>query len=246
MTRDIEALRAVLGQHACRRACGQNLRQDVTKLPWESVGRDEIVELLDHVGPVVPGLGIDGYHARCVADSQHLLAGELPVDIAGQGGEIGDLGDMLLLVQDGLVQVGDAPAQGNVVNEQLREGRCGLTGIGVAPGAEGDHEVAFLVERHVAVHHGADADGGEMLDLHVIALADIVAQVSVAVLQAEPDGFVAVGPKAVHELVFPLVAALCDRNVILVHQHRLDAGGTELDAEDGFSGFDGSSCVHLT
>ena len=74
-----------------------------------------------------------------------------------------------------------------------------------------------------------------MLDLHVITLADIVAEVGIAALQAKPDGLVAVGPEAVDKLVFPLVAALGDRNVVLVNQYRLDAGGAELDAEYGLS-----------
>jgi hypothetical protein len=58
-------------------------------------------------------------------------------------------------------------------------------------------------------------------------------------MEAEPDDLLAVGPQAVHELVFPLVAALGDGIVVLVDQHRLDAGGAELDAQDRFSGFDG-------
>ena len=33
---------------------------------------------------------------------------------------------------------------------------------------------------------------------------------------------------------------------VLIDQDGLDAGGAELDPEDGFSGFDGSPCVHLT
>ena len=83
-----------------------------------------------------------------------------------------------------------------------------------------------------------------MFDLNVITFAHVIAQVGIAVLQAEPDGFVAVGPQAVNELVLPFVAALGDRDVVLVDKHSLDAGGSELDTEDGPSGFDGSSCIH--
>ena len=83
-----------------------------------------------------------------------------------------------------------------------------------------------------------------MLDFHVIQAADVFAEVGVALLQAEPDGLLAIGPQAVHELVFPLVAALGDGTVVLVDQHRLDTGGAELDAQDRFSGFDGYPRVH--
>ena len=96
------------------------------------------------------------------------------------------------------------------------------------------------------MHHRAEADGAEALDLHVVLLADVGAEVGVALLEAEPDELLAVGPQAVHELVFPLVAALGDGDVVLIDQDGLDAGGAELDAENGPAGFDGSPCVHLT
>ena len=106
--------------------------------------------------------------------------------------------------------------------------------------------MSFLVEGHVPVHHRADADGREVLDLHVILLADVGTEVGVALLEAEPDDLLAVGPETVHELVLPLVTALGDGDMVLIDQDGLDAGGAELDAEDGPSGFDGSPCVHLT
>ena len=243
---DVQPLGARLGQETGLFAGAEHLRQDVTQLPREALLFHELLELLHHVGPVVPGGRVHGQHAGGVAHAQHLLAGELPVDVAGQGGEIGDLGHVLLAVQDGLVQVGDAPAERNVVDEQLGQFRGGGTRVGVPPGAEGNEQAALLVERHVPVHHRADADGAEALDLHVVLLADVGAEVGVALLEAEPDEFLAVGPEAVHELVFPLVAALGDGDVVLIDQDGLDAGGAELDAEDGPAGFDGSSRVHVT
>ena len=205
---------------------------------------DELFELLHHVGAVVPGFGIHRQHAGGVAHAQDLLAGELPVDVAGERGQVADVPHVGFIVQDGLVEVGDAPAERDVVHEQLGQLRGGGSGVGVAPGTERDEQVSALVEGHIAVHHRADADGGQVLDLHVVALAHVGAEVGIALLQAEPDHLLAVGPQAVHELVLPLVAALGDGNVVLVHQYRLDAGGAELDTEDGLAGFDGSRCVH--
>ncbi len=243
---DVQPLGAGLGQASGGSAGGQHLGQDVPEFPGIALRGDELLELLHHVGAVVPGGRVDGQHAGGVAHAQDLLTGEFPVDVAGEGGEVGDPGNVLLPVQDGLVEVGDAPAERDVIDEELGEFRGGGAGVGVSPGAEGDKQGAFGVEGHVAVHHGADADGGEMLDLDVVAGLHVGAEGGVAVLQAEPEGFLAVGPETVHELVFPLMGALGDGIVVLIDQDGLDAGGSELDAQDGFSGFDGDPRVHAT
>ena len=146
---------------------------------------------------------------------------------------------MGLAVQDGLVKVRDAPAQGDVVNKKLGQTGGSGAGVGVAPRAEGHEDVLLLVEDHVAVHHGADADGGEGLYGRAVLLLHVGTEVGVAVLQAVPHGVEAVGPEAVDELVLPRVAALCDGLVLPVDENCLDAGGAELDAEDGASGFYG-------
>ena len=63
---------------------------------------------------------VDREHAAGVADAEHLLAGQLPVDVAGQGGQVSDPLDVVLAVQDRLIQVRDAPAMRDVVPEQRR------------------------------------------------------------------------------------------------------------------------------
>ena len=85
------------------------------------------------------------------------------------------------------------------------------------------------------MHHGTDADGCQCLDFHFVLLQHVLAQLGIAVLKTIPDGFGAVGPKAVHQLVFPGVAALCDRLVVLVDENCLDAGRAKLDSENGFT-----------
>ena len=69
----------------------------------------EVIELRQHRSVVAPGGDVDREHAAGVADAEHLLAGQLPVDVAGQGGQVGDAVDMVLAVQDRLVEVRDAP-----------------------------------------------------------------------------------------------------------------------------------------
>ena len=101
---------------------------------------------------------------------------------------------MLLVVQYSLVDVADAPAQGNVVVEEFRQLGGSLARVGVAPGAEGNQDFLLVVEGHVAVHHGAEADGGKRLDLAVVLLLHILAQLGIAVLQSIPDSLGRVGP----------------------------------------------------
>ena len=74
------------------------------------------------------------------------------------------------------------------------------------------------------MHHCADADGCKVLYLNFILLEDICAKVRIAGLEPEPDGLSGICPQAVYELVLPLVAALGDGHVGLIHQDRLDAG----------------------
>ena len=74
------------------------------------------------------------------------------------------------------------------------------------------------------MHHGAYAYGGERFYLCVVVLAHIGAEIGIAILQAIPDGLGAVGPQSVHHLVFPLVAALGYRAVIVVGEDCLYAG----------------------
>ena len=57
---------------------------------------DQVVEGGDHGGVVVAGGGVDREHAARVADPEHLLAGQLPVDVPGQGGQVRDLADVRL------------------------------------------------------------------------------------------------------------------------------------------------------
>ena len=227
MARHVEQLGSGLGQETGVLTGHQHLGQNVEQLPAETLRGNQLVELLHHRGRVVLRLGVDGQHAAGITDTQHFLAGEAPVDVAGQCGQVLDVAHMLLIVENGLVEVGDAPAEGNVVHEEVRQRSRGLGRVGVAPGAEGHQNLVVLVEGHVAVHHGAHADAGQNLYLSVILLAYVGAKVGVAVLQSVQNGFDAVGPEAVDELVLPFVAALGYRLVLLVDENGLDAGGAE-------------------
>ena len=139
------------------------------------------------------------------------------MDIASECGQEVDLAYVLLAIQDSLIYVGDAPTQWDIEVEEFRQLSCCLGSIGVTPCAERHEDVLLLLDFAV------------VLSLHVLA------KVGVAILQTCPNSFDAVSPKTIHQLVFPLVATLCDRLVLVVDQDSLDSGRAKLDTENGFT-----------
>ena len=95
------------------------------------------------------------------------------------------------------------------------------------------------------MHHGADTDACEDFYFCIILFEYVCTQVGVAVLKSIPYSLYAVCPQSVHELVFPVVTALCYRLVLLIYEDSLDAGRAKLDAEDGFSLLDSFFCCHF-
>ena len=151
---------------------------------------------------------------------------------------------MLLVVENALIEVGNAPAQRNVVNEKFGQLCSCLGGVGVTPCAERHEDVLILVESHVAVHHGREAYGGENLYIAVVLGKHFLAQVGIAVLESIPYSFHAIRPKTIDKLVFPLVAALSYRFVLLVDENCLDTGRAKLDTENGLTLLDSFFCCH--
>ena len=74
----------------------------------------QVVEPPHHSLIVVQCRTVDGEHAGGVADPEHMLSRQGVVDIAGQGGQVGDARNMLFAVQHRLIEVGDAPPLGDI------------------------------------------------------------------------------------------------------------------------------------
>ena len=72
-------------------------RQQVAQPPRQVAVGDQVVEGGDHGGVVAAGGGVDREHAAGVADPEHLLAGQLPVHVPGQRGQVRDPIDVGLL-----------------------------------------------------------------------------------------------------------------------------------------------------
>ena len=141
---------------------------------------------------------------------------------------------MRFLVQIRLIQVGNAPALGDVEAEELRELFRRLAGDGVAPGAKFRKLLCVPVEGQIAVHHGGHADGADGIERDAELCLHVVPEPCKAGLDAGAHHVHRIGPDAVYQLVFPLKIALSDGDMLLVDQHGLDAGRAQLNAEYGF------------
>lgn len=235
----VEQGRPLGGEAARGGSRHERLREQVAEGRQPAGG--ERVVAGDEVGVVVTGGGVDREHARGVAHAEHLLAGQLPVHVPGEGGEEADLGDVRLGVDDGLVQVSDRPAQRNVHAQQLGEFGRRDARVRVAPGAEGGQQLAIRVEREVAVHHRRDTHGGVALGGDAELLSDVVDQLGIGGLQARPHGIQGIGPQLVGVDVLPLVGAGGQYLGVGADEAGLDAGGSEFDAEGGPAFGDGGA-----
>ena len=218
-------------QGAGRRPGGQHPGQQRRQVHRAAPGGGQVVEPGQQIGVIVAGGAVDGEHARSVPDAQHPAAGELPVDIAGQRVDAVQPGQVGFPVQDGLVEMGHAPPLGNVEAEGFGQGFGRPAGGGVAPGAEGHQQRPALVKGQVAVHHGRNAQAAHGGQRGAVAGAHVGGQGGPGRLQPGPDGGFRIGPDAVFQPVFPGIVPLGQRGVVGAHQHRLDAGGAELDAK---------------
>ena len=214
-------------------AGGQDGGEDVPKLPAQLARRDQGVELRHPRGVPVTAARVDREHSRGLAHAHLVFAGELPVDVAGQRGEVGDPRHVRLLLQDRLVQVGDAPALRHGEVEERRQLGAGLAGDVVPPGAERHQQLPLDVQGYVPVHHPAQAHGRDGLQLQGVAGAHVLDERRVAGGQALPDVLHVVRPDAVLELVLPGMRARRQRRRVGRDEGGLDAGRAELDPEDG-------------
>ena len=98
----------------------ENLRQNLPYFPWIVLLSHQGVEGVCHCLIIVPGAAIDREHAAGLPDSDCLTAGEPVVDVSRQGGKTADILDMFLIIEDGLIEVGDRPSLRNVELETLR------------------------------------------------------------------------------------------------------------------------------
>ena len=201
------------------------------------------LEGLHHARVVRARRGIDREHAARLAHAHHVLAREAVMHVARERRQPADRRYVRLLVEDRLRVVRHRPALRHVELEKLGELGSSLGCHHVAPGAERRQQLASGIERQIAVHHRADADGADFFDGNVAARPRIGGELCVAGGDAFPDEVQRIRPDAVPELVFPGKAPRGECLEIGARQHGLDVRRAELDAEcrlaflDGLGGF---------
>ena len=165
------------------------------------------------------------------------------MNIAGEGSEKVNVLNMFFVVEDCLIEVADTPTERYVVVEEFAEFCCSLACVGVTPCAE-RYENFVALEWHITVHHGTETNCGQTFNLDLILFKNILAEVSIAILKTIPDSLDAICPQSVNQLVFPSVAALSYRLVLLIDENCLYSGRAELDSEYGFTLLNYLFCPH--
>ena len=118
--------------------------------------------------------------------------------------------------------MGNAPALRDVEVEQFRQFCCSLPGDGVLPCSKGNQQIPVLVKGQIAVHHGADAHGGNAFP---------VFHAGQGRFQPCPDLIQIISPDSVFIGTLPGVITGRNRNMLFVDGNRLDPGGAKLDAQ---------------
>ena len=221
--------RTALGERARPYAGRHNLRQDLAQLDSR-----ELAEFCKHRLIIVARRAVDREHAGGLANAHQLFAGEQEMEIARERRKIGDPAHVLLAVQDRLIEVGDAPALGDIEIKERRQLFGGLAGDRVAPGAELGELIALAVKGKIAVHHRGDADRADGRKLKIELPLHVAAQRGKAVLHTDAHVLKRIGPDPVDQTVFPLPVAGSDGNVLLIDQNSLDTGRAELEPQYGF------------
>ena len=149
---------------------------------------------------------------------------------------MGDAAHVLFPVQHRLIQVGDAPALGNVHPEQGGKLARRLLRHGVLPGAEGGEQVPVFIKGQVAVHHRGHRRAADFLP--VLDAAD-------RLIEAHPDLFHWIGPDAILQIALPGIIPGGHDPVVLINRHRLDAGGAQFDSQCQLAHAAASVCFFL-
>ena len=235
----VQQASALRGKVTSQRTGGQHAGQDGPQVQIYAMGLQQGLRFLQAADVIVAGFGVNGEHPTGLAHTQHLLAGQLPVKVPCQRGQKDDAVHMVLAVEHRLIQVGDAPTLGDVILQKFGQPVGGRAGDSVAPGAEGGQLTAPGVKGQVAVHHAGDAHRPHSGKRHAVAGLHVGGQGGKGRLHPRPNVLQTVSPNAVFQPVFPGMIPAGDGRVIRANQHRLDAGGTQFDAQGGLPTSDG-------
>ena len=209
----------------------QGLWKDVPQFPWKMLPCHQFIKLVNPLLVKILCMDVHREHACHIADPKDPFPGQHPVYITLQCNEIINILYMLLLIQDGLVQVGNAPSLGHIVPENpsqlLRSRPCD----GIPPCAEGNQELPILIKRHVTVHHGGKTDGTNGGKGHAVRFLHVGRHLRITVPDTIPYVIQGIGPDMVHIQVFPVMASGGNGGMVLPDEHCLNPGGTQFNSQ---------------
>ena len=117
MTRCIELFTSIRSEDAGIFTCRQYFRQNIFQFPVIFFRSNQFVELSHHFSRIVVSSWIYRKHTWCITYSQHLIASYLPMHITCQSGQEVDFINVCFVVQNSLIQVGNAPTQRDIIDK---------------------------------------------------------------------------------------------------------------------------------
>ena len=112
----------------------QHPGQDLSDVP--GLVSSQGFKFVQHLLVIGKRLAVDGEHTGGFPDAHSIDASEHEVDIACQGGDVGNFRDKGLAPQHRLIQVGNGPALGNVKTKAGCELFRSFRRHGILPGTE--------------------------------------------------------------------------------------------------------------
>ena len=134
-------------------------------------------------------------------------------------------------ILDLLQVMADCPPLRHGIAEELGKLPALVLGNRIAPGPEGSQQAAIRIEGHIAMHHGADAEGLEPREGDAVSFLDILPQRGIAV--RKPFHYILDGicPDTVLIAVLPVMEAACYRGLVRPDEDCLDPCRSEFDSE---------------
>ena len=115
----------------------------------------------------------------------------------------------------------------------------------VAPRTERNQQFVIFVKHHVSVHHGRNAESADRGQFDAVLFFDVRREIGITILNSQTNIVQCVRPDSVLVTVFPFMTARSNGRILFVHKNRLNARGTEFDAQCGLTVLDAFFYIFL-
>ena len=241
----IQKCRPLGREFTCCPPCHEYTRQDVIQLFMKCRRCRKPGKYFQHTRIVRLCRGVDREHARCIVDAEHLFAGQLPMDIAGERRHIVDLRHMHLARQQRLIEVRHTPPFGNVERKRAGKRLCGLSRRIIPPRPKRNKQISCRIKSEIPVHHSANSHRCNMLNGYSVPLFHTLSEIRICTAQAAPDLILMIGPIPSIKMILPRITPLCNHIAFCINQNGFDPCRAQLDAQKGLTITHDSCCCHI-